>query len=55
MIFCDGELIGGTKAFLSWAIAEYNFEDFRNEDLYDTLRREEYAHYLQSTKVAKPS
>jgi hypothetical protein len=51
MIFCDTELIGGAKEFLNWASQEYNFVDFRNEDLYETLRREEYALHLQSTKV----
>lgn len=52
MVFLDNKLIGGTKTFLNWAVEEYNYEDFRNKDLYETLRSEEYANYLKSTNVS---
>ncbi len=52
MVFCNDELVGGTVAFLNWAATEYGYEDFRNENLYETLRREEYALHLQATRVS---
>jgi hypothetical protein len=51
MVFIDEKLVGGTNSFLQWAVDNYNFEDFRNDDLYETLRREAYASYLESTNV----
>ncbi|CAF0798829.1 unnamed protein product [Brachionus calyciflorus] len=50
MVFCNSQLIGNTQDFLVWATDNYNFEDFRNEILYETLRKEEYANYFQNTK-----
>ena len=52
MVFIDDNLIGSTVQFIQWAIVNYNFEDFRNDDLYETLRREAYAGLLESTKVS---
>ena len=51
MIFIDNKLIGNSNTFIQWAISNYNFEDFRNDDLYETLRREAYAGLLESTNV----
>jgi peptidyl-prolyl cis-trans isomerase-like 6 len=51
MVFIDDNLIGSTVQFIQWAIVNYNFEDFRNDDLYETLRREAYAGLLESTNV----
>lgn len=51
MIFKDNQLIGDTQDFLDWAIEKHNFEDFRNEILYETLRKEAYANYISNTKV----
>jgi hypothetical protein len=52
-VFVDNKVIGGLNAFLDWARVNYNFEDFRNDALYETLRREEYAAYLASKNVIK--
>jgi peptidyl-prolyl cis-trans isomerase-like 6 len=52
MVFIDDNLIGSTVQFIQWAIVNYNIEDFRNDDLYETLRREAYAGLLESTKVS---
>ena len=51
MVFIDDKLIGSTVQFIQWAIVNYNIEDFRNDDLYETLRREAYAGLLESTNV----
>ena len=51
MIFIDDKLIGSTTQFIQWAVNSYNFEDFRNDDLYETLNREAYASLLESTNV----
>ncbi|RNA17451.1 peptidyl-prolyl cis-trans isomerase-like 6 [Brachionus plicatilis] len=50
MIFIDGQLVGNTKDFLKWAQENYSYEDFRNEVLYETLSKEEYANYFLETK-----
>ncbi len=49
--FLNGHLIGGLKEFLNWSIENFNFEDFRNETLYETLKREEYALYFKNSNV----
>lgn len=51
MVFFDDALIGNYNEFIQWAVENYNFEDFRNEILYETLRKEAYANYLQKTNV----
>ena len=53
IVFVDNKVIGGLNAFLDWARVNYNFEDFRNDALYETLRSEEYAAYLASKNVIK--
>lgn len=49
--FIDDQLVGDSKAFLKWSIDNFNFEDCRNQALYETLRKEAYANYLANTKV----
>ena len=51
MIFVDNQLLGDTNGFIEWAIENYNFEDFRNDILYETLRKEAYANFIANTKV----
>ena len=51
MVFVDNKLIGDTKTFLKWAIDTHNFEEFRSDSLYETLRKEAYASYILNTKV----
>ena len=51
MVFLDDKLIGDTKNFLNWAVENHNFEEFRNESLYETLRKEAYASFIINTKV----
>ena len=51
IVYLDEELIGDSTTFISWAIQNYNFEDFRNEALYETLRKEAYASFITSTQV----
>lgn len=51
MIFVDSNLIGNFKKFLAWAENNYNYEDFRNEFLYETLCKEEYNNYFLNSKV----
>lgn len=53
MVFLDNQLIGNSDDFLEWAQKNYQFEDFRNEDLYKTLSKEEYGNYFQNSKVIK--
>ena len=51
MVFVDNSLLGGTNAFIQWAVDNYNFEDFRNNDLYEIHKNEAYANFLESTNV----
>jgi hypothetical protein len=51
MVFFDNQLLGDTNGFLQWAAENYNFEEFRNEVLYETLRKEEYANYITRSSV----
>jgi len=51
--FLNDHLIGGLKEFLNWSIENFNFEDFRNETLYETLKREEYALYFKNSNVIR--
>lgn len=50
MIFADDKLIGDSRSFIRWAIDSHNFEDFRNEALYETLRKEAYAAFIANTR-----
>jgi len=50
IVYANDIIIGDSKTFISWAIQNYNFEDFRNETLYETLRKEAYANYIAETK-----
>lgn len=50
IVYIDDQLIGDTSSFISWAVSNYNYEDFRNEVLYETLRKEAYATHIASTK-----
>lgn len=50
IVYSEDESLGDSKTFINWAIQEYNFEDFRNETLYETLRKEAYSHYITNTK-----
>lgn len=51
MTFIDEQLVGDSKTFIRWSIENYNFEDCRNQLLYETLRKEAYADYIRNTKV----
>lgn len=51
LIFLEEELIGNLGAFLQWAAVGFNYEDFRNETLYEALRKEDYAAHLTKTRV----
>jgi hypothetical protein len=51
MIFINNQLLGDTEGFLQWSRETYNFEDFRNDILYETLRKETYANHIANTKV----
>ncbi len=51
MVFVDDKLIGDSKTFLKWAMETHNFEEFRSDSLYETLRKEAYASYILNTKV----
>lgn len=51
MVFANDEFVGDGDVFLQWASGEFNFEDFRNETLYETLKKEDYASYLEKTGV----
>lgn len=51
MIFIDTNLIGNYQKFLAWAENNYNYEDFRNDILYETLSKEEYSNYFTKSKV----
>lgn len=50
-VFIDDQLLGDTKGFIQWAIENHNFEDFRNEVLYETLRKEAYAAHIAKNNV----
>lgn len=50
IVYLEDELIGDSKTFINWAIQEHNFEDFRNETLYETLRKEAYSEYITNTQ-----
>lgn len=50
IVYIEDEALGDSKSFINWAIQEYNYEDFRNETLYETLRKEAYANYIRDTK-----
>ena len=52
MVFANDKLIGDMKSFLKWAEDVHNFEEFRTDSLYETLRKEAYASYILNTKVA---
>jgi hypothetical protein len=51
MTFVDDQVIGDSRTFIKWAIDNFNFEDCRNENLYETLRKEAYAAYFVNCKV----
>ena len=51
MVFIDNQLLGDTNGFIHWSMDNYNYEDFRNEVLYETLRKEAYSNYIANTKV----
>lgn len=51
MIYLDNLLIGDTNDLLNWASQTYNYEDFRSEMVYESLRQQEYQNYFQKSKV----
>jgi hypothetical protein len=51
MVFYENKLVGDINDFLQWAIENYNYEDFRNDVLYETLRKEAYVNHMNNTKV----
>jgi hypothetical protein len=51
MVFLNNDLLGDTDTFIRWATKNYNYEDFRNEILYETLRKEYCSNYILNTKV----
>lgn len=50
IVYLEDELLGDSKSFLTWAVQEYNYEDFRNEILYETLRKESYSNHITNTQ-----
>lgn len=51
IIFIDKHhYLGATQDLLNWAKKTYGYEDFRNEELYETLVQEEYRNYFLNTK-----
>ncbi|KAL3882633.1 hypothetical protein ACJMK2_028957 [Sinanodonta woodiana] len=48
--FANGKLIGGPDDFVSWAQENYNYEEYRPDALYETLREEAYKSHLNSKK-----
>jgi hypothetical protein len=51
MVFVNNEQIGSLDVFLQWALVGFNFEDYRNDSLYETLRKEDFAAYLANSQV----
>lgn len=51
MVFINNDLLGDTDRLIKWATKNYNYEDFRNEILYETLRKEYCSNYILNTKV----
>ena len=49
LVFVDSELIGGLAELLDWASRLYDYEDFRSEQLYDTLRKRHFVDYVAQT------
>jgi len=50
IVYIADQLIGDSSSFISYAVSNYNYEDFRNEVLYETLRKEAYAVHIAGTK-----
>lgn len=50
MVFVNKQMIGDTQRFLKWSSKNYNYEDFRNDILYETLRTEYCSKHITNTK-----
>ncbi len=50
MVYLDNLLIGETSDLLNWASQTYNYEDYRSEMIYETLRQHEYKSYFDKSQ-----